>query len=73
MTLGGDNSRVVLWDILAGVPVSEGVLDNDRIPRIGLPAGMNVALLTSRGNALRTYCTESTSPETPLGSFDIPR
>ena len=69
MSFGGDNRRVVLWDVLAGRAVSEGEVDDSGVPRIALPEGLNVSLLTPRSGALRTYCNDSVEPPIYSGTI----
>ncbi len=62
MSFGGDNSRVVLWDIVTGQAYSEGKIDDDGVPRIALPEGVEVALVLRRESGLRTYCNGTQAP-----------
>lgn len=70
LSFGGDNRRVVLWDIAGGRAISEGATDDSGVPRIALPPEMSVALLMPRANSLRTYCN---SRQQPLTYFRPPR
>ncbi|HEY0463801.1 MAG TPA: hypothetical protein VGC79_06310, partial [Polyangiaceae bacterium] len=73
MSFGGDEGRIVLWDISTGQPVSEGAMDYDFIPRIGLPAGMSIAVLKPSGNAFRIHCSQASPSGVPLSDFGVPR
>ncbi len=62
MSFGGDNQRVVLWDIVTGQAFSEGSIDDAGVPRVALPEGLEVALVLRRESGLRTYCNGEAAP-----------
>lgn len=61
-SLGRDEQRVILWDVMDGRVISEGKADAGGVPRIALPEGLEFSVLLQRGSALRNYCNRADAP-----------